>query len=247
MAAMEEIRAPPVNSIPHAAMQLLLNQAGQLMVAPVLLENGRTYDRADVMAGPMVTNFAIKHIIDAITAGDQELLDLALTCTISGDFFADPVICTGDGHTYSKKDLETWFTRTRAAGVPLTMTSPMTQQPCGQHIPNQTLVDFMENCGMRPMRPVGVATKKHLAVTLLAIASRMNDRTPGARQYSHELKQLVHMYLDNQIRFFASSDSRPALDTARRILKAQLGGYKSKSKLNKHKHSRSHKHSRKRA
>ena len=254
---MAAISAPLLGSIPLLAMQFLNDSRGNLMQNPVLVENGNTYERADIMRGDipgynqdshMVTNYAIKNIINAIQTVDQDALDLALTCSISSDFFVDPVICSGDGHTYSRKDLEMWFVTPAGRA---TMLSPMTRASCGERIKNKTLIDFMTHCSMQPMRSVGSSTKNVSVNILKKVVSKMLDTSPGAREYSDETKQFVLMYLINQLEFHhPTPETRTFLskgvELLRRELRHGMGGYKSKSKLNKHKHSRSHKHSRKR-
>lgn len=246
---------------------ILMNRSGQLMVDPVQLPDGFTYERADITIHPpplMVTNYTIRNIIGAIQANDEDLLELALSCPITQTLFVNPVICSGDGHTFSKLNIEQWLVRDNPGAN--FMTSPSTRQSCGDLTTNETLILFMREIGLQPtMRDQAPATRRLDLRTILRVVPKILH-IDGRDRYSRKTKEFLLLYLQNQHpdtsptkTLLTAMIQRLRTDLGIGEYKASIHGsrggykiYKSKSKINKrkhsrkHKHSRSHKHSRKR-
>jgi hypothetical protein len=148
---------------------ILMNRNGQLMVDPVQLPDGFTYERTDITSQPpplMVPNYTIRNIIGAIQANDEDLLELALSCPITQTLFVNPVICSGDGHTFSKSNIEQWLVRPNPGAN--FMTSPSTLLQCGNLTANETLIHFMREIGLQPtMRDQAPATRRLELPTIL--------------------------------------------------------------------------------
>ena len=171
------------SAITPRAQGILTNVARVLMVDPVQLPDGNTYERADITNGLiakyypltnppplMIPNYTIRNIIDAIQNNDGNELEVALSCPITLTMFVNPVICSGDGHTFSKYNIEEWLVRDRGAGAAAAdfMTSPATRARCGEVIVNQTLIRFMEMMGLRPIsQDMPSATRKVDIKTLI--------------------------------------------------------------------------------
>ena len=253
---------------------ILYNVARALMVDPVQLPDGITYERTDITNGNipkypitnpplMIPNYTIKNIIDAIQNNDGDELEVALSCPTTLTMFVNPVICSGDGHTFSKNSIEGWLVRDRGAEAVAAdfMISPATRVRCGELIANRTLIRFMERMGLQPTsQGAPSATRKVNIQTLIKVASKVLDTRPGAQQYSNETKNFVLLYLQNQVKTAKSPTQiiiMATIDSLRGEHHLNIGPYnprlhggyriyKSKSKINKRNHSRKRKHSRKR-
>ena len=248
----------------------LNNLSGAPMVDPVQLPDGLTYERTDITNGLvgkypvdshplMIPNYTIRNIIiAALQNNDGDELELALSCPITQSLFVNPVICSGDGHTFSKLNIEQWLVRDNPGAN--FMTSPSTQLSCGELIANRTLIGFMERMGLQPTsRYQAPATRRVDLQTLLTVVPKILNSRNG--HYSRKTKEFLLLYLQNQRPKNAVTSVllRGQISVLRRILGLDTfnpglhgtpgGGYKiykSKSKINKRKHSRKRKYSRKR-